>query len=164
MSGNWLEQLEASLERQLETFLAANPEQERLLAEQDLRERQERLLRERIRLRQEAELQRQALLDLAGEIRRWQQRVGRARGAGAHDLAARAEEHVASLMAGGRERWDRLGQLGHHFREVQRQLEALSREPPPAGGAAKGEVDLEAAWADFEAGQDLEELRRGLQL
>ncbi|MEB3322398.1 MAG: hercynine metabolism protein [Synechococcaceae cyanobacterium] len=160
MNGNWLEQLEARLERQLEAFLAANPEQERILAEQDLRERQERLLRERLRLRQEAELQRQALLDLATEIRRWQERVERARGAGAQDLVGRAERHVESLMESGRERWNRLGALGHRFQEVQEELERLTRQPPPA----KGALDLEAAWAEFETSQDLQDLRRRLQL
>ena len=89
---NWLEELEARLNQQLESFLRANPQQEALLAEQDQRDRQQRLLSQRLTLRQEAELQRQGLLRLAGEIRQWQERTERARGAGAEDLANRADE------------------------------------------------------------------------
>ena len=100
--GSWLEELEARLNQQLESFLRANPQQEALLAEQAQRDRQQRLLHERLKLRQEAELQRQGLLRLAGEIRQWQERSERARGAGAEELAARAEAHIATLMEQGR--------------------------------------------------------------
>ena len=48
--GGWFEQLEAQLERQLETFLAANPAQEALLQEQELQEKQQRLKRRRLEL------------------------------------------------------------------------------------------------------------------
>jgi hypothetical protein len=57
--GSWLEELEARLNQQLESFLRTNPQQEALLAEQAQRDRQQRLLHERLKLRQEAELQRQ---------------------------------------------------------------------------------------------------------
>jgi hercynine metabolism protein len=160
MTGSWLEQLEARLEQQLEAFLQSNPEQERLLEEQEQRERQERLLAERVRLRQEAELQRQALLDLALEIRRWQERVERASGAGAEDLARRARRHLDGLMERGRGRWETLAALGVRFREVQAELEDLARDRR----ARTAGQNLEAAWADFEAGQELQELRRRLQL
>jgi hercynine metabolism protein len=176
MSSSWLEELEARLEQQLESFLQANPQQETLLAEQEARDRQERLRRERLRLRQEAELQRQALLDLAGEIRQWQERVGRARAAGASDLAERAQAHIQTLMDRGRDRWSSLSDLGTRFTEVQAQLDALSRSkpgsPPPAATSREAKKDgepgdtigLEADWATFEAQQELQDLRRRMQL
>ena len=166
---NWLEELEARLNQQLESFLRANPQQEALLAEQDQRDRQQRLLNERLKLRQEAELQRQGLLRLAGEIRQWQERVERARTAGAMDLAARAEAHIASLMERGRSRWQTLGELGQRVEAVEQELRQLARPTSsatpsgtkrPPGGAASGGSDLEAAWSRFEAQQELEELRR----
>jgi len=167
MSSSWLEELEARLEQQLEAFLQANPQQEGLLAEQEARDRQERLRRERLRLRQEAELQRQALLELAGEIRQWQERVERARAAGASDLAARAQTHIQTLMDRGRDRWRSLTDLGARFSEVQAQLDELARsrassaaQPAAPGGSTIG---LEADWADFEAQQELQELRRRMQ-
>ena len=79
-SGNWLDQLEARLDQTLQDFLKANPQQDALLAEQDARERQQQLRRDRLALRTEAELQRQGLLRLAEDIRSWQGRVERAKG------------------------------------------------------------------------------------
>jgi hercynine metabolism protein len=167
--GSWLDELEARLNQQLESFLRANPQQEALLAEQDQRDRQQRLLNERLKLRQEAELQRQGLLRLAGEIRQWQERSERARGAGAQDLATRAEAHIATLMEQGRSRWQTLGELGERFAAVERDLSELTATPAapaPKGGSgavADGMAELEQAWRRFEAQQELEALRRRSQ-
>ena len=167
MAGDWLEQLEARLELQLETFLAANPAQQALLAEQEARDRQAALVGERSRLQRQAEQQRQQLLLQAEEIRAWRLRVERARAAGAEELAARAEAHVAGLMEQGRADWARLAQLGQAFAAVERELQELAERPgrqPPASRRASPEqdleLDLEQAWAAFEAEQELEVLRR----
>ena len=169
--GSWLEELEAQLEQRLESFLRANPQQETLLAEQEQRERQQRLLGERLRLRQEAELQRQGLLRLAGEIRQWRERVEQARQAGAGDLAGRAEAHITTLMEQGRSRWQTLGERGERFSTVERDLEQLTTGPAAGAAAQTGRPDspprtpnpmeeLERAWASFETEQELESLRR----
>ena len=164
--GSWMEELEARLNQQLESFLRANPQQEALLDEQAQRDRQQRLLQERLKLRQEAELQRQGLLRLAGEIRQWQERSERARGAGAEELAARAEAHIATLMEQGRNRWQTLAELGERFAVVERELAELTAAPtPPAPGrsgerVADGMAELEQDWRRFEAQQELEALRR----
>ena len=164
--GSWMEELEARLNQQLESFLRANPQQEALLEEQAQRDRQQRLLHERLKLRQEAELQRQGLLRLAGEIRQWQERSERARGAGAEELAARAEAHIATLMEQGRNRWQTLAELGERFAAVERELAELTAAPtPPAPGrsgerVADGMAELEQDWRRFEAQQELEALRR----
>jgi hercynine metabolism protein len=161
-----MEELEARLNQQLESFLRANPQQDALLAEQAQRDRQQRLLHERLKLRQEAELQRQGLLRLAGEIRQWQERSERARGAGAEELAARAEAHIATLMEQGRNRWQTLAELGERFAAVERELAELTAAPtPPAPGrsgerVADGMAELEQDWRRFEAQQELEALRR----
>lgn len=180
---SWLDDLEARLEGQLEDFLRTNPDQEALLAAQERRDRQERLRRQRLQLQEEAERSRAALLQLAGEIRGWQQRVERARTAGAGDLASRAEAHVAGLMEQGRQRWQDLTKLGQRFSAVEWELSELSRQKQgsaqPAGtGAAAGkaaggattggsgndtEADLAASWAAFEAQQELEALKQKLQ-
>jgi len=180
MSGaGWLEELEARLEQQLESFLRANPQQEALLAEQEQRERQQRLLGQRLQLRQEAELQRQGLLKLASEIRQWKERVERAHGAGAEELAGRAEAHIATLMEQGRGRWQSLAELGERFQAVEQELQQLTTRGATGGaapkpGSASGSTaapaaapasadprrDLERAWASFETQQELDELRR----
>lgn len=160
MSSSWLEELEARLDQQLEGFLRTNPQQEELLREQAARDRQRQLLAERVRLRQQAQEQRRELLRLAEEIRQWQERTGRARAAGAEDLAGRAEQHVTGLMDQGRHRWRALADLGQRFAGVEQELAELTSRPRT--GAAPT-PDLEADWARFEAQQELQELKRRSQ-
>lgn len=180
---SWLDDLEARLDSQLQDFLRSNPAQEALLAEQERREHLETLRRQRLQLQQEAERSRAALLQLASEIRGWQQRVERARSAGASELADRAEAHVASLMEQGRQRWQALADLGQRFSAVEWELSQLERRNARQGasgatsagtadagggsGAARGESadpssDLQDAWAAFEAQQELEALKQKL--
>ncbi len=180
-SSNWLEELEARLDRQLESFLQSNPQQEALLAEQQARERQQSLRRQRLDLKQEAELQRQGLLRLASEIRAWQERVRRARSAGADALADRAEAHINELMEQGRCRWETLAEVGQRFSAID--LELRNMAPPSTGGHCQAstsppddgktssqakpkstpQADLESDWTAFETHQDLQELRRKMQ-
>lgn len=186
MSGDtWLDQLEARLEQQLEGFLRDNPQQRILLEQQAARDRQRRLGEERLELQRQAEAQRRALLALAEEIRLWQQRVSRARQAGAADLAERAERHRAALMDQGRALWQALGELGVRFAAVEAELAALAANPAaagsPAGSGTAGQASqgqaasgtrghaspadsLEADWQRFETQQELQELRRRLNL
>jgi hercynine metabolism protein len=156
---NWLDDLEAQLEARLDRFLQSNPQQQTLLEEQHRRERQTRLLEQRLTLQQQAQQQRQGLLRMAGEIRQWQERVERARSAGASDLAVRAESHIASLMEQGRQRWQNLGELGQRFQAVEQELNQLTGASGPASPPSP-DLDLDTAWSRFEAQQELEELRR----
>ena len=170
---DWFSQLERQLEQQLESFLQANPAQEQLLRQQEQHERLQRLRRRRLDLQASAERARADLLRLAGEIRQWQERVQRARTAGADALARRADAHLAELMARGRDRWQALGQMGDDYRQVEQQLNELAQgrtEAAPEGGSGQaskahaaedaGMDDLEQAWSTFESEQDLEQLRR----
>mgnify|MGYP003345321531 FL=1 len=172
--GSWFEQLEAKLEQQLEAFLRANPAQEALLQEQEQQDRARERRERRLALQQQAEGLRAELLALAAEISRWQERVNRARQAGAAELAQRAEAHLNGLMEKGRQRWQLLVALG----EALAELEVGLRQEAAATGAAQGAGqgtresgdapgsqptqtdDLDAAWAGFEADQELEQLRR----
>jgi hercynine metabolism protein len=169
--GGWFEQLEAQLERQLETFLAANPAQEALLQEQEQQEKHQRLKRRRLELQGQADQARTGLLALVAEINQWQQRVQRARDAGAGDLAARAEQHLGQLMGQGRDRWQALAEVGRSFQAVEVELEQLARQAPASpkasgsaqAGGAQGQAEpepLDQAWAAFEAQQALDDLRR----
>ena len=192
MSRSWLEELEARLEAQLEDFLNANPRQEELLAEQEAQDRQRQLRQRRLQLQAEAEQSRRQLLELAEEIRCWQQRRDKASAAGAADLATRAAAHLAKLMEQGRRDWQGLTDLGQRFAEVEAALDGLSQgsaaapssaAPPQrpgsagvnaalAGTAPAGTsntqppvdpaVELEAAWRSFETQQELEQLRQRL--
>ncbi|MFQ6538564.1 MULTISPECIES: hercynine metabolism protein [Aphanothece] len=155
---SWLDDLEARLERELETFLAANPDQEALLRDQEDRDRQAHLRSQRRGLQQQAERQRQGLLQLASQIRQWQERTDKARDAGASDLAERAEQHVGELMQQGRRRWQELEALGQRFAAVEQELLGLASRQ--ARSRAGDGPSLERDWAAFEAQQELEELRR----
>ncbi len=159
-SSSWLEDLESRLESTFESFLRANPGQEALLQEQEARDRQQRLRRQRLELQGQAELGRRRLLELGEEIRRWQERVERARQAGADDLAGRAEAHIASLMEQGRLRWQELGELGRRFAGVEKELAELGRLGTPP--APSPQDTLEGDWVAFEARQELENLRRSM--
>ena len=152
---SWLDELEARLDQQLAAFLTANPSQEALLGEQEARDRQARLVGQRRQLQRQAEQERQALLQLATEIRCWQERLAKARAAGATALAERAEAHQLGLMEQGRQRWQHLGELGVSFETVERDLRELESRPRPPKTS-----NLEQEWASFEAEQALEQLRR----
>ena len=164
--GSWFEQLEARLEQQLETFLRSNPAQEALLQEQEQQDRARTLRERRLALQQQAEALRAELLALATEINSWQQRVTRAREAGAAELAGRAEAHCEGLMEQGRQRWQLLVALGEAFAELEVGLQPDAGAKAPGPGAATqstsaaGPEDLDQAWARFEAEQELERLRR----
>ena len=172
--GSWFEQLEARLEQQLEAFLRANPAQEALLQEQEQQDRARAWRERRLTLQQQAEGLRAELLELAAEISRWQQRVTRAREAGATELAERAEAHLNGLMEQGRQRWQLLVALGEALSELEAGLQQEAAATGAAPGAGQGTHesgdapssqptqtdDLDAAWARFEADQELDQLRR----
>jgi hercynine metabolism protein len=152
---SWLEQLERELDARLSAFLRNNPVQDNLFSEQHLKDRAVALQRQRQQLQSEAKQQRQQLLKLAEDVRAWRSRVNRARGAGAVDLAVRAEQHLTSLMNQGRTLWADLEDLGRRFTEVEKQLQELHQQqqtPSPS--------TLEKDWALFEAEQELQQLRR----
>ena len=152
---NWLEQLERELDARLSSFLRNNPVQDHLFSEQHLKDRAAALQRQRQQLQGEAKQQRQQLLRLAEDVRAWRSRVDRARAADADDLAARAEQHLGSLMNQGRALWADLEDLGRRFNEVERQLQELHLQKQ-----TPSHLTLEKDWALFEAEQELEQLRR----
>jgi hercynine metabolism protein len=156
-AADWLEQLEARLEQQLESFLRANPAQEALLQEQERLERKQR----QKQLLLQAEALRSELLQIAAEVRQWRDRSDRARQAGATALATRADRQVAQLMERGRLRWQALEQLG---REVRNNTAAQAAPQPTAAATTNpgspANDPLEQAWARFELEQELEALRR----
>jgi len=151
---NWLDQLERELDQRLSAFLRNNPVQEALFREQHQLDRARALQRQRQQLQAEAEEQRRQLLTLAEEVRAWTKRTRRARQANQPNLAQRAEKHLANLMEQGRNLWTDLADLGRRFQEVDEQLTLLKRRQSPSRST------LDADWAQFEAEQELDQLRR----
>ncbi len=153
---SWLDDLERSLDQRLNAFLKANPHQDTLLREQHLQDRQRSLEQQRLQLQHQAHDLRRQLLNLAAEVRAWTDRSQRARGAGAQELAQRADQHVQTLMHQGRDLWSELNGLGQTFQTVEQQLDALmTNNTKPSPGRS-----LDEDWALFEAQQELDELRR----
>ena len=159
-AADWLEQLEARLEQQLEAFLRANPAQEALLNEQARRDQQQRQRQQLL----QAEALRSELLQIAAEVREWRDRSAKARSAGAADLATRADQQVAQLMERGRLRWQALEQLGQAVRNNT--APSAASQAKAAGNTNPGSPahdPLDQAWARFEVDQELEALRRRQQ-
>ena len=98
-----------------------------------------------------------ALLKLSKDISAWSERVQRARAAGAHDLASRAETHLSHLMGQGRAQWQALAALGEEAQQLKQELAAAKQPPKTTTGKA---ADLEEAWRRFEAEQELDELHQ----
>ena len=156
MSPTWLDQLERNLEERLDAFLRSNPDQDRLLNEQHLQDRQRNLNSRRDQMQIQARDLRRQLLSLAEQVQAWGKRTNKARNAGAEDLALRAEKHVNSLMNQGRDLWNELDALGQSFRDLDQQISSLNQR----ASEQKGHRSLDEDWALFEARQELEELGR----
>ena len=156
MSPTWLDQLERNLEERLDAFLRSNPDQDRLLQEQHLQDRQRTLSSRRDQMQLQAKELRRQLLTLAEQVQAWGERTKKARNAGAEDLALRAANHVNSLMSQGRDLWNELDDLGRSFRDLDQQISDLNQKTSQRQGARS----LDEDWALFEAHQELEELRR----
>ena len=156
MSPTWLDQLEQNLEERLDAFLHSNPDQDRLLQEQHLQDRQRDLSSRRDLMKIQARDLRRQLLSLAEQVQAWGERTKKARDAGADDLALRAEQHVKTLMDQGRDLWNELDELGRNFRDLDQQISRLNQR----ASQQRGHRSLDEDWALFEAHQELEELRR----
>ena len=156
MAPSWLDQLERNLEERLNAFLQANPDQDRLLREQHLQDRQRNLNRRRDQMQSQAKDLRRQLLSLAEQVQAWSERSQKAHTAGAEELGARAERHVQSLMDQGRDLWGELETLGREFQSLDQQISDLKQQ---TADTWKGR-SLDEDWALFEARQELEELRR----
>lgn len=156
MSPTWLDNLERSLEERLEQFLRSNPSQDQLLQEQHLQDRQRDLHNRRGQQQLQARELRRQLLTLAEQVQAWTKRGEKARGAGALELAQRADQHVVGLMQQGRELWEEFEALGLQFAELEEQLNSLKSQ----GQQSSSRLRLDEDWALFEAQQELEELRR----
>lgn len=107
------------LETQLEEYLRNNPHLELLVLEEKLREQEEETLKLMTDLkRQEQQLQ-DEILGIAREIQVWHGRIEKAQAAGRLDLAEPAQEHEATLLRQGNQRWGQLEVLKERIQQTQ---------------------------------------------
>ena len=137
MESSWWQRLEQELEQQFDRFLSDHPNQKELLDQEHWNEQQRRKHQRLLGIDQEAQDLRQRLLKLSKEISAWSERVKRARTAGAHDLASRAETHLSHLMGQGRAQWQALASLGEEAQQLKQEL-AAAKQPEIKGHRNQG--------------------------
>ena len=146
MESSWWQRLVQELEQQFDRFLSDHPNQKELLDQEHWNEQQRRKHHRLLAIDQEAQDLRHRLLKLSKDISAWSKRVQRARAAGAHDLAGKAETHLSHLMGQGRAQWQALASLGEEAKQLQKDL-AESYAPE---AKVEIEVALEKDWQLFE--------------
>jgi len=158
MTESWLDQLEKKLESKLSEFLQDNPYQESLLQSQAHQELYSSLQSKKEKLQSKAKEQRKQLLALAIEVRNWKNREKRARDSNAEDLADKALIHLERLMQQGRELWSELGEMGQEFKEIQKQIQRISK-------SSQNHIPTtETNWSEFSAQEELDHLKQKLGL
>ena len=143
MESSWWQRLEQELEQQFDRFLSDHPNQKELLDQEHWNEQQRRKHHRLLAIDQEAQDLRQRLLKLSKDISAWSERVQRARAAGAHDLAGKAETHLESLMREGRGLWQKLSVLGNEHKRIKEEI--LSAQESAVNRNSK-DRNLEVEW------------------
>ncbi len=154
MSDNWLQELEQNLDSKLERFLRSNPYQDFLLNEQSQRDQGYELMRKELQIKDAANKLRKELIELAKQIKLWKGRSKRANKYGAHSLAIKADKHIQNLISKGEKIWSNLKQLGDNLRDIERQSITLNEVSSPTSST------IEKEWRDFEAQQELDDLKQ----
>ncbi len=155
MTNDWIDNLEAKLNKKLSDFLRENPYQANLLNKSISNDFIRSLKKQKEYIRNNAKEYRKQLLSLAEDIREWQQRSIRARKAGEVDLANRADKYVNKLKEEGRTLWIDLTQLGDRFKKIEKLTVELSKKD----SELNQKPNLEKAWDQFEINQELNKLK-----
>lgn len=176
------------LEQRLDEYLTANPHLELMAMEEKLREQEEETLKLMTDLKlQERRLQ-DEILAIAQDIQVWHERITKAQAKGRLDLAQPAQEHEASLLRQGNQKWGQMEMLKTRIQqtqELQQKIEQRRKEvqvqvtkaqaarttpPPPNLGwnetaspaSAASTANLEKQFQRWEAEEELEQLKRNL--
>nr|AUG32449.1 hypothetical protein PLO_454 [Paulinella longichromatophora] len=162
MNMNWFEKLESQLNEQLESFLSSNPEQKKLLDQEELEERQRKLSKRHTKLKKETELLQQELLGLAPKIDHWKNKLKQAQQRKEWKLIEEASRYEKDLMNRGNIQWQALKELEFELVQLKytlKQIEEINSQRFLKKDSAK-ESHLENSWDQFETQQELEYLRR----
>jgi len=179
------------LEERLDEYLRNNPHLELMALEEKLREQEEETLKLMTDLKlQEQQLQHD-ILNLAQDIQQWHARIGKAKTSGRLDLAEPAQQHEASLLRQGNQKWGQMEMVKERIRqtqELQQKIQARRKEVQTqvaqaqaarASGTATSDwntagwnqapdnasrsvQDLEKQFRRWEAEEELEHLKRDL--
>ncbi|BBL86223.1 hypothetical protein PMYN1_Chma414 (chromatophore) [Paulinella micropora] len=165
MGMNWFDKLESQLNEQLETFLSSNPEQKKLLDQEESEERQEKLLKRYFHLQRETEFLQQELLELAPKINYWKSKLKQAQNSKQWRLVEEASNYQKDLMHRGKTQWQALKELEFELVQLNHSLKILKEiaqenSSPSSKNDSKRRNQLDNRWEQFETQQELERLRR----
>lgn len=140
------------LETRLDEFLKAHPHLEMMALEEQLRGQEEDAISTLATLkRREAELE-TAVLETAQEIKRWHERIAKAKKANRLDLVKPAEEREATLLRQGNHLWgqmksvkDRLGQTRSLQQQIHTKRQELKTKIAAAQAARQSSVPRDAS-------------------
>lgn len=178
------------LETRLEEFLRAHPELELQALEEQLRQQEADTTKLIAETRADQQRLQQSILATAQEIKRWHERVAKARKANRPDLASGAQQREADLLNQGNQLWgqmqgakerlqnmeDLLRRVQQRKREVRDRIAEMARvRQTEAATATSSQVDdkwsgwsqpssnwsdLEREFQRFETDLELEEMKR----
>lgn len=178
------------LEDRLDEYMRANPHLELMAMEEKLREQEEETLKLMTDLKMQERSLQDEILAIAQDIQVWHARVEKAQAKGRLDLAQPAQEHEASLLRQGNQKWGQMEMLKARIQqtqELQQKIEQRRKEvqvqvtqaqasrsaaqpqpsaigwnePAPNPGAPST-VQLEKQFQRWEAEEELEQLKRNL--
>jgi len=177
------------LEDRLDEYMRANPHLELMAMEEKLREQEEETLRLMTDLKMKERLLQDEILAIAQEIQVWHARVEKAKAKGRLDLAEPAQEHEASLLRQGNQKWGQMEMLKERIQqtqELQQKIEQRRKEvqvqvtqaqatrsnstaqtigwsePTPTSTTSPSAQQLEKEFQRWEAEEELEQLKRNL--
>ena len=120
------------LENRLEEFLRNNPHLELQALEEQLRKQEEDTLRLIAQLQRQEKKLEQDILSTAQEVKRWHNRVEKARTANRADLAQAAQEREAFFLRQGNQQWgqmqgckQRIQQAKELYRQIKQRREEV---------------------------------------
>ncbi|NES74362.1 MULTISPECIES: TIGR04376 family protein [Okeania] len=120
------------LENRLEEFLRNNPHLELQALEEQLRKQEEDTLRLIAQLQRQEKKSEQDILSTAQEVKRWHNRVEKARTANRPDLAQAAQEREAFFLRQGNQHWgqmqgckQRIQQAKELYRQIKQRREEV---------------------------------------
>ncbi|NET43879.1 TIGR04376 family protein [Okeania sp. SIO2B3] len=120
------------LENRLEEFLRNNPHLELQALEEQLRKQEEDTLRLIAQLQRQEKKLEQDILSTAQEVKRWHNRVEKARTANRPDLAQAAQEREAFFLRQGNQQWgqmqgckQRIQQAKELYRQIKQRREEV---------------------------------------
>jgi uncharacterized protein (TIGR04376 family) len=177
------------LEERLDEYLSANPHLELMAMEEKLREQEEETLKLMTELKLKERQLQDEILAIAQDIQVWHARVEKAQAKGRLDLAQPAQEHEASLLRQGNQKWGQMEMLKDRIQQTQElqqkiqqrrkevqaqvtQAQAARTVPPAVSSSAWSEptstagapsaAQLEKQFQRWEAEEELEQLKRNL--